>query len=497
MTPVSTHFSCIVGAAFLFACSGTSPPPLADAPVSVVAEAEPVPADVEHEPPPPPLTSGQFALPALEEARLGNGLLVYMLPISRVPTVTISLKLLGGRDLERPGSFGIRQLVGAMLRKGTLRLDETEISDRASELGGRVDSSAEAHALSITVSALGDRTAEAAALLSDIVLHPRMRPADFANVKALQQSSNAAADRNLDNVAWRAALRCFADRDGVPEARAYGHVPMETLAHVTLADVRRVHGQLLRTQGSYITVTGDFEPHEMVRTLEQSFGSLQLDRPEGARAERAPLAVEHEFNILPMPDTSMTRLVWLFPFAERSNPQYEAYAVAQRILGGSAGARLMMDLREARSLTYGIFASEDDDLYEPLMRIEVSVPAAKAPEAIEAVRSNLQRMCTELVSETELAAAKIAIEHGFVRWLESPSTVMWMHMLARNRHLPDDYIVQFMERVHHVTAEEARSAMCAISASREVLVAAGNVDSVRESYSVRQTVVTIEASASR
>jgi zinc protease len=84
------------------------------------------------------------------------------------------------------------------------------------------------------------------------------------------------------------------------------------------------------------------------------------------------------------------------------HPDSAGLKLLTTIFGGYFGSRLMSNLREEKGLTYGIHASVVSFVRDAIFMIHAEVTAEKTEEAIREIFNEMQRLCDDLVPESEL-----------------------------------------------------------------------------------------------
>ena len=134
--------------------------------------------------------------------------------------------------------------------------------------------------------------------------------------------------------------------------------------------------------------------------------------------------------------------------------------LANDILGGSSfRSRLFNDVRTKRGLAYSVGSRLNSGVHDQgvwLMRAETKLPSTQ--EVISRFVSNMERMRTELVTDSELAEAKEAYVNSFVFSFASSSAIVGRLVELEYDGLPKDFLQQLRARVVALTKEEILAA---------------------------------------
>jgi hypothetical protein len=137
---------------------------------------------------------------------------------------------------------------------------------------------------------------------------------------------------------------------------------------------------------------------------------------------------------------------------------YYASRIATQVLGGGADARLFLILREQKSWTYGSYASLDRNRGMGHWEATFEGRTAVTDSALGEMLHQVDRMRTEVIPETELAAAKGFLVGSFPLTIETPRQIAHSVTTARLLGLAPDYLRLYRQRLNGVGALRARAA---------------------------------------
>ncbi len=139
-------------------------------------------------------------LPALEEARLSNGLRVLVAERHEIPVVNLWLDVDAGYAADHSAAPGTARLAASLLTGGTERRTALEISDELQMLGAQLSTGANLDLSTVYVSALKATLDDSLDLFADVVLNPVFPQSDFETAAAApalryrKRESNALAN---------------------------------------------------------------------------------------------------------------------------------------------------------------------------------------------------------------------------------------------------------------------------------------------------------------
>ncbi len=218
-----------------------------------------------------------LTLPAVERARLSNGLDVRVVEMHEVPVVRIALVFRNGAAADPLGKPGVASLTAAMLDEGAGKLSALEISDAAAFLGASLATGSSYDASFVSVGVPVARLEPALALLADVALRPTFPAADLERLRTelltnmLQTRDNPAAIASLafPRLLYGTAHRYGTSENGTPES----------VKAITADDLRAFHQAQYRPDAAQLIVVGDVTKSTVLPLLERAFSWVDCAGP--------------------------------------------------------------------------------------------------------------------------------------------------------------------------------------------------------------------------
>src|SRR2546425_10687963 len=159
----------------------------------------------------------------------------------------------------------------------------------------------------------------------------------------------------------------------------------------------------------------------------------------------------------------------LFPYTTLFRSYY-AGRIATQALGGGAAARLFLILREQKGWTYGAYASLHRYRGLGYWQATAEVRTEVTDSALSEMLRQGDRIRTETIPDSELAAVKGFLVGSFPLTIETPSQIASQVANAKLLGLGDDYLRLYRERLSAVTALQARAAAARLYRRSELTV---------------------------
>lgn len=391
---------------------------------------------------------GKGALPAREAGTLGNGIahVHYRLPGS--PMTYVVLTVSGGFGSDTPGKEGLIELTAAMLSRGAGDRDAEAFSRASKDIGAFVSASADIARSAVVLAVPQDRLAGGIDLLADAVLRPRFDEQEWVLLQA--QVVQSLGYRTMSGP----AVGYYALQDmvfPVPPGRAALDAQPETVAALTLDEVRQTYARLFTPRTTAIYTVGPGDISSVAPELERAFGNWQSDSPGIAMLGHPPAVVPAGLNIYVKPFEAEAQAVIYFvqPAPSFGEPGFLEATAVTTLLGGDFTSRLNSVMRETKGYSYGIRAGIANDLPvgHGLMSVSAPVQADRVGEALSDIIAGFGTLATVPVSPEELNRTVMSAATGNASVSETGSGLMGLVLSAAGMGMTPEQLQGLMQDV--------------------------------------------------
>ena len=344
--------------------------------------------------------------------RLANGLQIVAQPMPGVESVALGFTIGAGARDERPEEAGVSHFVESLGFQGTATRDVQQLTEAFEDIGATPGSGADTEFSSYAVSVLGRNLAPALELLTDVVLHP-----GFA-----EDEVPKARDRILQEIAQIEDEPMRKVLDLLRREYFKGH-PLgnevtgtaETVSALARADLRSYWRRQYTAGNTILSVAGKVDFDQFTRQVEE----LCADWAAGEGAPMPPVPAPKRHAVVLHKESTQQHIGIGFPGVPVVSDDYYAMALMIATLGGSRNSRLFLEVREKRSLAYGIGA-----YYTPLkeagfVRVYCGTTPEKAHQSVEVILDELAKLEQGGVTEDELRRAKTLLKSNVIMRSES------------------------------------------------------------------------------
>ncbi|MDP1947740.1 MAG: pitrilysin family protein [Nitrospirota bacterium] len=400
----------------------------------------------------------EFTPPEPDRVVLENGMVVYLLEDHELPLVSITATMRTGGWLDPADKVGLASLTGSIMRTGGGGgLSAEQVDEELEQFAGDVGISIGRQSGSASLDVLSKDLKRGLQIFAGLIRTPAFEPAKVELAKLQSIEGIRRRQDNPGSIVGREFVKLLYGADH-PTARESS---IESVTRITREDLIAFHKKTVHPNGMMVGVTGDFEKTAMLALLREIFGDWKkgevpvltiADVPQS----QAPKPVVRFVN----KDTSQTHLRVGHLSIKEQDPDYVSLAIANDILGGSSfRSRLFNDVRTKRGLAYSVGSRLNTGVHDQgvwLMRAETKLPSTQ--EVIARFVANMERMRTELVTDSELAEAKEAYVNSFVFSFASSSAIVGRLVELEYDGLPKDFLQQLRARVVALTKEEILAA---------------------------------------
>src|SRR5919112_3549263 len=382
--------------------------------------------------PPAPLPVRPLNLPEPAETRLANGLRVVVVEQRRLPLVSFRLAFRSGDSSDPLDLPGLTDVMTDMLVDGTESRTSRQIAEEVARYGATLTAGASSDYLTVAASSLAAYADQVLELLADVTLRPVFPEGELALAKANAQQNLIAQRAQPSFLASEAVARILF---GQHPYAVVASTP-ESIEALSRDQLVRHHRQLLVPNNAVLLVAGDVRRDPLLARIEELFGGWQPGEVEEPRFPEPPALEGRAAYVVNRPGSAQTNIVVANRGLRRTDPDYFPVLVMHTILGGTASARLFMNLREEKGYTYGAYTQLDARRYAGSFRATAEVRTPVTGASLKEIFYELGRIRDEDVSEKELTDAKSYLTGIFPVRLETQEGLveqllqMRMHDLA-------------------------------------------------------------------
>jgi predicted Zn-dependent peptidase len=353
---------------------------------------------------------------------LPGGLVVLTEQMLGIRSAAIGVWVRAGSVHETPPQMGVSHLLEHMVFKGTTRRTPRELALVLERLGGSLDAYTTREHTSYQARVLDTDIDIALDVLADLVIQPLLRPEDLELEREVVLEEILTVEDTPDDLVFdlHAAL--------LWGPHPYGYSILgtrDTVASLSVDDLRRVHGERYRRGNLIVAAAGNVEHDRFVDMVDSHFRTAV---PGAAGTNGGPPAVPQPVRRAVPRATAQTHLVWGHSTFGHGDLRRYALVLLSNALGGGMSSRLFQRVREELGLAYAVYSFQSFYADAGVSGVYVGTRPEWADRAESAVARELARAARDGLTHEELADTKGQVKGQIVLSLESASARL--HRLA-------------------------------------------------------------------
>lgn len=345
--------------------------------------------------------------PALQRAKLSNGMEVILAERHSVPVINLSLLIDAGFASDQFAKPGTASIAMNMLDEGTKTKNAIDISKELASLGATLGSGSDLDTSIVSLSTLKTTLDRALKLYSDVILNPAFPPSDFERLKKLQ----IAAIQREKSQPIQMALRVF-PRLLYGAGHAYGNPftgsgTEESVAKLTREDLIKFHNTWFKPNNATLVIVGDTTMAEIQPKLEALFAEWKSGSVPEKNIATTPLPTKQIVYLVDKPGAIQSVILAGVLAPPKANPDEIAIESMNTVLGGAFISRLNMNLRENKHWSYGAGSFIPPARGQRIFLAYAPVQTDKTKESVVEITNELHAILKDrLITADELAMAK-------------------------------------------------------------------------------------------
>ncbi|MBQ8974418.1 MAG: insulinase family protein [Oscillospiraceae bacterium] len=383
-----------------------------------------------------------------EKITLDNGVKILFENIPHVRSVSLGVWVGTGSRCENTRENGASHFIEHMVFKGTGRRSASQLASEMDALGGQTNAFTTKECTCFYGRVLDTRLPQLTDILCDMLFNSAFAEEDVVNERGVVlEEIDMYEDTPDDLVAERLFAACY---KGCSLARPILG-KKSTLDKMDGEFLRRYMRRRYLPKDITVALSGSFTDRD-IELIKSAFSPL-----EGDGVNVFPEAVYTPAFTVKRKPIEQNHLMLAFPGLSDSHEDRYTMQILSTILGGGMSSRLFQSVREKRGLCYSIYSYNTSYKDTGLFCVYTALGSDTEKEAIDAIMTQIDIMCTDKVPQEELECAVEQAKSNILMGLESTSTRM--NRLARSEmclgYVPEiDDLIRIYDSI---TSEDVRS----------------------------------------
>ncbi|WP_439472642.1 M16 family metallopeptidase [Brevundimonas sp.] len=402
-----------------------------------------------------------LVFPAVERARLSNGIEVVYAHVDTVPVTRVALDFNAGYAADRADRLGAQAMMLDLMDEGTTTRNANQLAEEQERLGASVNVGASMDRTSADLSTVTANLAPALTLLADVVRNPAFAPSEVERIRAARLSGLASERTNPGAIAAR-ALPPLIYGDASPYGRSFtGSGDEATITALSRADLVATHDAWVRPDNATIFVVSDLPLTQIKAQLETAFGDWRApSTPKGVKDFSAAVpAPRNRIVLIDRPQSPQSLIYGGAVLPVSGTDDLLALNAANSTLGSDFLSRINSDLRETKGWSYGVRGSVNTLEHRVPYIVNAPVQANRTGESITALIAQYERFLeTDGVSPSELERTINGNTRSLAGGYETSGQILSALRSNALYGRPDDYQSTLASRTRGLTAAQMDAA---------------------------------------
>ncbi|HTF81099.1 MAG TPA: pitrilysin family protein [Cytophagales bacterium] len=389
-----------------------------------------------------------FDLQQAEKIVLSNGIHLYAIDSGEQPLVRLEVVFEAGTKYE--SKPGVSFITSKMLQEGTRHFTAAEIQEKIAALGAFMEVHHGAERINYTFYLLTKYLDEFLVILEEMLLRPTFPRENFEstinialnNIRVNIQKNSVLASQEFKKLLYG-------------EKHSYGYsVQEEDLNVITLYDVTNHFYTHMLASDFEVFVAGMIDPTTMER-LQRFFEGIGNAKKPRLRMDDHGM-VKNQRILVAKPEALQSSIRIGKVLFNRAHEDYFSAFIANEILGGYFGSRLMRNIREEKGLTYGIssqLVSQEDSGY---FVIGTDVKRENTQLALDEIYKEVEVIKNEPISTEELETVTSYMHGSYLGSINSAFAIMDKFKTLHYAGLAYTYYTDYIHTLRTITAVQVQ-----------------------------------------
>jgi zinc protease len=391
--------------------------------------------------------------PKRTKTRLSNGLEVILAESHTIPKFHGELFFRSGNVAVADRSSGLAEMTATVVRTGTSKRASRQIEEDLRRIGADLSTNAGSDTSAISFAGLSEFVEPLLVLVNELA-----REASFPEAELERERRQKLEEVRLERTqpGFLASERL---RKVLFGAHPYAQIsPNEAqVAAYKREDLRFVYGKCYTPENALLILVGDFEPQEMLNTVEKVFGAWTGKKPETKSFPPPANPRGRRVHLVHVPGAVQTQILAGCHAITRKHPDWIKLGLTNSLYGGAFNSRLVMNIREGKGYTYsprsGVTALRQHGYFSASAAVRNDVVAASLTE----IFYELDRLRSMPVPGAELADAQNYLNGVFSMGLATHDGLLTQFSTVALNELPDDYLETYRAKLRAITPSDLLS----------------------------------------
>ncbi|MCO5229994.1 MAG: insulinase family protein [Chitinophagales bacterium] len=290
--------------------------------------------------------------------------------------------------------------VAKLFKSGTNSLSAFQMSASIDHLGSTIKAYAGYHGFTIVLYTLRKNILPSLELLNDCLQDNIFPESEFENYIRNTLSKLLIQEEKTEFLAEKTFRNAL-----FGPVHPYGYSPdKQWIDRLTLQEIKDYFLNQVQNKKPTIYISGSYDNNE-IQILEQIFGQKEYSDSSSARQHIVKSSSQQIFEVYKSGSVQSSLIVGKRSI-NKTHPDFARLSLTNVIFGGYFGSRLMLNIREEKGYTYGIYSALQTYRHDANIFIQTETSNEYIRPCIEEIKIEINKLQQELISDSELSQAK-------------------------------------------------------------------------------------------
>ncbi len=390
-----------------------------------------------------------ITLSDIQNITMPNGFKLYYL--HSLESEVISLKFIFNAGLIHQQKKLVASTVANLLTSGTLHKTNLEISEALEYQGVFYGAEASSAISNVHFRVLKKNLLQILPIIEDIIKHANFPQSEIDLYIKNHVEHYATQVKNVATVCgWNFSKLLFGDQHPMNSFRT-----PEDYKNITRDDLLNFYTQHYHPKNGFILLSGNID-ESILNQITKYFGEKGFHQSQTVFTNDIPPALsynEHSYTTMPNAVQSAVKIGCILPIY-RNHPDYFGLMIANTVLGGYFGSRLMSVIREEKGYTYGIGSGIAAFKHYAYFVVSCEVKAAHTQDTIDEVINQIEILQNNPPDEDELMIVKNYMTGELLEMTDGIFKQESMHQSMLINKLDKDYYSRYLTEIKNITPKK-------------------------------------------
>jgi zinc protease len=392
----------------------------------------------------------EVKFPAIQRAKLKNGLNVVLLERHSTPIVNVALAVDAGSASDTPAKAGAASLAVDLMDEGTKTRDAFQIANELDSLGANLFTGGGLDMSFVRLQSTSANLRPSLGILADVVLNPAFPADQFAIQKQRRLSQIGQEKADPRSLATRVLPNIIYGANHAYGKPASGFE--KSVEGITREDLMKWHAEWFKPGSSTVVVTGDVTMDKLLPVLEENLGSWKSGTAPAKNLPTVAKTAGKKIYLIDKPNAPQSVIVAAHVTETSGQAEDLALEPVMTNFGGIATSRLNRNLRLDKHWSYGTQGQVTNARGQRIFLVIAPVQTDKTKESMTEVVKEINDIAgTRPIGGEEFTSIMRNMTSRLAGRFETLSALESAAINQINFNLPSDYWSNYSTNLRSLT----------------------------------------------